>query len=376
MSNASWGKFYSKGREEGFGPKEIKLLQELAQRSNASNPTALFWSAAAMDKCLKNLVQELNEKKIMDSPENRDFLARLFDFRKKIEMSKPRFKKGIKSSRELSSLQPIEVVDHKVGMFKSKVLAVQGLTLTIARPDSSALSLNFKWKGEHIVIYFWRKNDAGYCFESDVVEELFTELEVPILKIKHSDSLSRTQSRKSLRVKTHRKATLYTMGDLDEDEIAVVPRVDCMLDDLSDCGCSVVVKGNEQQSGMRVVVQFFLNKAALSISGVIRNIQYNKEKESSLLHIESDLISPEVKNLIMSLMFGALVDDVDTVPIDSDAEAAPEANEIVQTNEVPSTEGDERHIFDYSEGGVAPKAEKEPEAIKHEDFSWNEKQHQ
>jgi c-di-GMP-binding flagellar brake protein YcgR len=313
-NSISWVKFFSKGKEAGFATHEIKLLQDLAKRSNSQNPAALFWSQSAMDECIKSFIQDLRAQKTINMPENQEFLSRLFEFRKKMEMDRPRYKNGISSSRQLSELQMVQVVVQDAGIFKSKVVSFNSQTITILRPDSSVLKANFKWQGQHVLIYFWRKDDAGYCFESDVASEVFGE-GAPVLKLTHSEKLLRTQNRKNLRVKTHRAANIYTLGD-DNNDTAVVPGVKCFLEDISDTGCAVSIRG-VTEAGLRVIVQFSLDNMPLNISGMVRSIEYNKEKDSSLLHIESDLIPTEVKNMILGMMFGAIVDDFDTIPLNA-----------------------------------------------------------
>ncbi|GMO27735.1 MAG: hypothetical protein Ta2F_03340 [Termitinemataceae bacterium] len=133
-TSVSWLQFQSKGRDSGFNIKEIKLLQDLAKRSSAQNPAALFWSQNTMDTCIKDLVTDLRAKKILNLPENQDFLSRLFEFRKKMELEKPRYKNGITGSREISTLQTVQVVVQDYGIFYSKVLAVNSLFYKFAAP--------------------------------------------------------------------------------------------------------------------------------------------------------------------------------------------------------------------------------------------------
>ncbi|GMO22413.1 MAG: hypothetical protein Ta2B_01350 [Termitinemataceae bacterium] len=384
----SWSKFYQKGKQEGFSTQEIKLLYELATRSAMENPTALFWSGVSMDNCLKAFVQDLNIKKTLDMPDNQDFLSRLFEFRKKIEMNRPKNKNGIKSSKEMSDMQSVQVVNDGVGIFNSKVVSVNSIFLSIQRPDSSVLDHHFKWKGQHILIYFWRKEDAGYCFETNVIDEVFTETNVPILKLTHSDKLLRTQTRKTLRVKTHRNANLYTVGVANDDDVSVVPCVKCILEDISDGGCSVTI-GGAGESGLRIIVQFKINNTPLSISGMVRSVNYNKEQNTSVLHIESDIIPSAVKNLIMGLMFGAITDEFDTVPLEVEAEDLGRAAEQAtiedplqkiksistsdKINPIPTIDrGAVGYSFDYSQGGVSAKPQTaEIKEITEEDFDMN-----
>jgi c-di-GMP-binding flagellar brake protein YcgR len=360
----SWMQFYAKGKDAGFSNANIKLLKKLAQHSGMAHPAALFWSQVQMDGCIKNFIHDIKRKQIESLPENQEFLARLYDFRKKMELDRPIYKNGITSSRYIDELQTVQVVVANVGVFKSKIISNKAAFVSIERPDSSVLPLNFNWKQKNLLVYFWRKSDAGYCFETNVVNEIFTS-DPPLLSLSHSDRLIRTQSRKSLRVKTHRSAMLYRIEDsAAPSKTGVTPGIKCYLEDISDCGCAVTA-GGTAPSGFRVIVQFIIDRTPLSISGVVRNVEYNEAKKMSTLHIESDLIPMSVKNKIFGIMFGMVVDDVDIVSIKSSEDTADkkEQSETQADDSAENPTGD--HVFDYHDSKVSD--EYEDEATEYDD---------
>ncbi|MDR2445476.1 MAG: PilZ domain-containing protein [Spirochaetaceae bacterium] len=368
----SWTQFYAKGKEAGFSNKNIKLMKRLAQHSGLEHPAALFWSQVQMDRCIKNFIQEIKAKKTEFLPDNQEFLARLYDFRKKMELDRPIYRNGIKSSHNISELQTVQVVVANVGVFKSKIVNNKAAFISIERPDSSALPVNFIWKQKLLSVYFWRKNDAGYCFETNVIGETFTN-DPPLLTLSHSDKLIRTQSRKSLRVKTHRAALLYRIEEgSTSSKSEVTPGIKCYLEDISDCGCAVTA-GGTAPSGFRVVVQFTIDKTPISISGVVRSVDYNETKKISTLHIEADLIPMSVKNKIFSIMFGMLIDDVDIVSIGSGDKEHPE---IQKDDSAENLAADHAHAFDYHESRVGEISEDKP--VKYDDrhiedkINWDE----
>jgi c-di-GMP-binding flagellar brake protein YcgR len=342
--NISWVQFYAKGKEAGFSNADVKLLKELAQHSDLAHPAALFWSQVQMDNCIKKFIHDIKHEKTEFLPANQEFLAKLYDFRKKMEMDRPIYKNGINSSRYIDDLQPVQVVVSGAGVFKSKIVNNKTLCINIERPDSSILPLNFNWKQKHLLVYFWRKGDAGYCFESNVIDEVFSN-DPPIFKIAHSDKLMRTQSRKSCRVKMHRTAILYRVenGDV-SSKPEVMPGIKCYLEDISDSGCAVTA-GGTSPAGLRVIVQFVIDNMTLSISGVVRNVEYNSEKNTSMLHIESDLIPVNVKNKIFGVMFGMVMDDAGTPP-ESTADNILETVEDGSPAPASTTEYDDSHIED------------------------------
>jgi hypothetical protein len=308
-NNVSWMQFYTKGSEAGFSNANIRLLKKLAQNSGIKYPTTLFWSHKQMDACIKNFISSIKQKKTEFLPENQEFLAKLYELRIKMEMDRPVFKTGISSSWNIDQLQAVKVVASEAGVFESRVVTNTYSFIGIERPDdSSLLPLNFSWKYRNIVLYFRRKNDANYCMNTMVTGEIPAN-EPPLLKISHSDKLIRTQNRKSPRVETHRAAVLYNFeGGIHPSKPTLTPGVKCYLEDISGSGCCVMFKG-EASIGMRVVIQFIIDKMPLSVSGVVRGIGYNEAKKASLLHIEFDSIPINVKNKIFSVMFGSLADD-------------------------------------------------------------------
>lgn len=333
-SNTSWVKFYAKGKEAGFSSENINLLKELAQRACMEHPAALFWSQVQMDTCIKKFVNDIKQDGSENLSENQEFLLKLYNFRKKMEMERPIYKNGITSSRNIDELQAAQVVALNIGAFKSKIVNNKSANISIERPDNLVLPPDFSWKGSHLLLYFWRKNDAGYCFETDVIDEQQLN-KPPLLIVRHSDKLLRTQSRKSLRVKTHRIAMLYRVEDRSAaSKPEVMSGVKCYLEDISDSGCALKA-GGAVSTGMRVIVQFVIDKTPLSISGVVRSVEHDKEKNTSILHIESDLMPASVKNKIFGVMFGILTDDADVAAIVSN----PGVNQIgPQTPIVTSAE--------------------------------------
>jgi hypothetical protein len=308
-SNVSWTQFYMKGSEAGFSNAHIRLLKKLAQSSNIEYPTALFWSNKQMDICIRNFISNIRQQKTEFLPENQEFIAKLYELRMKMEMDRPVCRNGINNSRNIDLFQVVKVVVAEAGSFESKVVTNTPSFIAIECPeDASILPFNFSWKYKSIIMYFRRKNDASYCMDTMVTGEE-PDNEPPILKLSHSDKLIRTQNRKYPRVETHRAAILYSSeGGASSSKPEVTPGVKCYLEDISGSGCCVMFKG-EASVGMRVVVQFIIDKAPLSVGGVVRGIGYNEAQKALLLHIEFDIIPINVKNKIFSMMFGTLNED-------------------------------------------------------------------
>ena len=310
---SGWIHFYAKGKDSGFSFKEIELLRRLAVKSNLDDPSSLFWSQNQLDLCIRSFVRSIHLSGGVDNQTNQDFLSKLYDFRKKIEMEKPRIKNGISNSREIADGQNLRILVTGSGVFQSQIIKNTSHYLTISRPTSSKLPGTFSWHGQKISVYFWRDDDAGYVFDSDVIDEVFSR-GIASLKISHGESLFRTQKRKSIRAKLHKSAFLYLLSvEEDAAKIEINPGLKCFLEDLSDTGCAVTI-GGRAQAGLRIKVQFALNNTPIIMSGTVRSIDFKEEQNRSLLHIEADPLPIEIRNQILGEVFGMLPEEEEDLP--------------------------------------------------------------
>jgi c-di-GMP-binding flagellar brake protein YcgR len=306
--SGSWIQFFAKGKDAGFSFKEIELLRRLALKCNIENPSSLFWSQTQLDICIRSLVKNIRMSGEVEEMGTQDFLSKLYDYRKKIEMEKPRIKKGISSSRQISEGQSLRILISGTGVFRSQVIKNISQYLTISRPLNPKITSGVTWNGQKISVYFWREDDAGYVFDSDVQDEVFSR-GISSLKISHSDSLFRTQKRKSVRIKLHKAAFLYLVKEDDmPGKIEIAPGLKCFLEDLSDSGCAVTV-GGRANTGLRVKVQFALDNTPISMSGTVRSVDHKEDINRSVLHIEADPLPLETRNHILGEVFGMLPDE-------------------------------------------------------------------
>ncbi|MDR3166377.1 MAG: PilZ domain-containing protein [Treponema sp.] len=306
----SWLQFFAKGKDAGFSLQEIDLLRRLAVKANLEEPSSLFWSQHQLDICIRSLVRSIEESGGEKTEEDQNFLSKLYDYRKKIEMEKPRIKKGISSTQQIGESQQLRILVPGTGVFRSRVIKNIFSYITIARPQSNKAPAGLSWTGLPISVYFWRNDDAGYVFDSEVLDEVFSR-GLSALKIAHSESLIRTQKRKSIRIKTHKPAFLYLISnDGEPGGIEFVPGLKCFLEDLSESGCAVTI-GGKATEGLRVKVQFALDDSPISMSGTVRSIEYKQDSNRSLLHIEADELSLESRNRILGEVFGMLPENED-----------------------------------------------------------------
>lgn len=306
-SNYSWLEFFAKGKDAGFSFSELQLLRKLAISAELEDPSTLFWSEKQLDRCIGELIKKAEVTGEGRNQETQDFLSKLYEYRKKIEFEHPRYKKGITSSRSIGETQQIKVLVEGVGVFKSQVVANSDRFLTIQKPNIPAQKGGFNWQGKRLAIYFWRKDDAGYVFDSYVLDEAMAR-GVSVLHIAHSDSLFRTQKRRSIRARTHKPAYLYLPpAEEPPEKVEVKPGLRCIIEDLSDTGCAITI-GGKGVEGMRVKVQFEIDGHPVVMNGTVRSVDYDEEKNRSLLHVEALPPSINTRNRILAEVFGVKPD--------------------------------------------------------------------
>jgi c-di-GMP-binding flagellar brake protein YcgR len=311
----SWIRFFAKGKEAGFSFKEIEMLRNFAVKSKIKDPYSLFSSQAYFDRCISTMVRFIKISGENEEQVTQDFLSKIYDYRHKMEMDKGGKQPSISNTRMINEDQVLRILVEKTGVFRSQVVKNTSQYMTITRPVNRKIITKTQWEGTKITVFFWREDDAGYVFDSEVQDEVFS-MGRSSLKIAHSDILLRTQKRKSLRLKTHQTAFLYLVpsGEMPH-QMEVEPGLRCILEDLSDSGCAVTV-GGKANAGLRVKVQFSLDSTAVCMTGTIRSINFNEDTNRSMLHIEAEPMPIEARNLIFGEMFGMLsLDNLKDLPV-------------------------------------------------------------
>ena len=337
-NKSSWVQFFARGKDAGFGFTEIDLLRKLAIKCNLEEPSSLFWSQAQLDRCIASYLKSTQLSGEDKKQHTQDFISKLYEYRKRIEFDKPQYKKGITDSRNIEEGQAIRILAESLGVYKSRLIKNTANYMTISRPTGPGLSVSFSWTGVKIAVYFWRKDDAGYVFDSVVQDEVYSK-GLQALQISHSESMFRTQKRKSIRVKTQKPAYLYlSMGDNElNDEVETKPGLKCIVEDLSDTGCAITI-GGKAAEGLRVKVQFSLNEFPIIMKGTVRSSEYNEEYKRSLLHIQADPLPAATQNRILGEVFGLEADKANLLSFNLLEDADDE--------EIPVLEGEDT---DFSE---------------------------
>lgn len=315
--------FLNRTKEAGFTFKESEVLRRLAGQCGFIDPAVVLSNQDRLDMCIRLLINEIKMSGKEDDRETQGFLSRLYDFRQKMEMDGHVNKNAISNTLQIKNGQVLKILLADTGVFKSQIVKNAGGYMTISRPVSGENVSVKEWRGKKLSVYFWRDDDAGYTFDTEVTDEVYS-LGILSLKISHNLSLSRVQKRKSVRAKMNVPAFLYLVGEGEPfHRIETAPGLKCMLEDLSDTGCAVTV-GGKAAEGLHVKIQFQLKDAAVCVSGIVRSTIYRANTDRSVLHIEFDPLPTDIRNKILGKVLGTLDSGVeDDLPFrDLDSEAA------------------------------------------------------
>jgi c-di-GMP-binding flagellar brake protein YcgR len=298
-----WLHFYAKGKESGFTFREVNLLRKVAVENRLKNPTSLFWSITQIDRSIRGMIVKFRAENTINSEDNIHFLSKLFDFRKSVELDLPKYKLGIKSTRKLPQRQRITINLPGIGTYSSQIVENLRRYIAISYPEGPVLPQGFIWKGRSLNIYFWRQDDAGYVFESRVLED-YLDRKYPILHITHSDSLVRSQKRGSVRVETNKPALIFPLKSLNTpaEEASLGKGLRCRLKDISEDGAAVMI-GGRGKVGMMVRLKYTLGKSAITMDGIVKGVKYNQGKNQSTLHLQASPPNLSVRNRILVYVY-------------------------------------------------------------------------
>ena len=299
-----WVQFYLKGKESGFTLREVNLLRKIAVENRMKDPTSLFWSIKQLDRCIKGTIINYRSQGGEETTEAVTMVSKLFDFRKRVEFNQPKYSLGLKNSRNIDIRQRIKVILPKMSPFSSTVIEILRKYIAIAYPQGPELPSGFLWKGQQIGVNFWREGDAGYFFQSRVLEDYTEGKKYPILHITHNDNVVRTQKRNSVRVKTSIPTKLYPLKSVDEasEEFEMGKGLKSLMSDLSEDGTALLI-GGRAKVGLPVKYQFHITEDEVVVCGVVRGVNFDQKRNRSLLHIQALPVSNRVRNIIRAYVY-------------------------------------------------------------------------
>jgi c-di-GMP-binding flagellar brake protein YcgR len=302
----SWIMYYTRGKGFGFTLGELNELKVAIVGRKIEDPCAVFQSVAKLDDCIRIVVRRHKGDGSDKEPATVAFMEKLYAFRKRIEATGPKSPEGIRSTSGIAEGQPVRVLVQGMGVYESVVLENSSRFLVLSFPSGRRIPKGYKWAGQKISIYFWRDADAGYVFDSYVMEQVEMR-SVYVLHVSHSDSLFRTQKRRSVRAKSRIPAFLYILKRMDgayekpEKDLGMK----CVIQDLSEDGFAVFI-GGKAKPGLQVKVQFMIGDRQVVMSGVTKAVEFNSERNQSLLHVQALAPSARTRSVILSFVYNVI----------------------------------------------------------------------
>lgn len=300
--------FFITGLDSGFSIADSLLLWNVASICELEQPESLFYSLPSLTKCMAQISNN-SEKDANGNSQNQKLIAKLFDYRTKLQ-NETDDKKGLQSTKSLDKGQKLRILLPGKGVFASEIMN-NGTNLIVAVPrqkDMIPISAE-QWVGRVVSVYLWRKGDARYVFDTSVTESgLF--IGKPALYLKHSNALTRTQKRKSVRAKCEIYGNLYIIKEAvtNYNSVETQNGYRCLIEDISESGAQIKIGGKGIEN-VQIKLQFTIQNMLIVMFGVIRTVQYNQEENKSLLHFECTHIEPEMRNEILKFVYQILPED-------------------------------------------------------------------
>lgn len=298
-------RFYTTGFDTGFKYNEIALLWKLGKITNTDNPSMLFWSLPTLTNGIAQIVERAQQEGKDHDDDMQLFLAKLYSYRTKIEIEAAE-KKGIHSTRDLNSQQKFSIILPGKGVFVSTLLN-NGRSMTISIPKKKSMESDHSiWENRQITVYFWRKQDANYAFESKVIGSGLYMGE-PVIYITHNDELLRAQKRKSVRAQCHMPGELYLLSKPSNGMMHVELGLSyrCLVEDVSESGALIRV-GGKAMPRTKLRLSFSINNELITMFGIVHSVEYNASINQSRLHFECDKLDQKVKNTVLSFVYSTL----------------------------------------------------------------------
>ena len=301
-------RFFTMGFDSSFKFRQIHMLWTLAKNANLEDPTALYYSIPVLDKTISQLLMIAKARGTDQSDSFNAFLNKLYEFRTEIELKSG--KKGLDTTKELDVGQHLRIILPGKGIFVSKILASsRSLIIEVPKKEKTILIPGLDWIGKKVSVYLWRKNDAAYVFDTEVLDSsLFNGQNV--LYLAHTAALNRTQSRKSVRVPCKIPAQIYIVNLQVSDPYSIEQSqgLKCVIEDISETGALIRI-GGEGLKNMQIKLQFLLNDELIVMAGLVRNVKFNESKNQSFLHFEATFINPKMRNTILTYVYNVLPQD-------------------------------------------------------------------
>ncbi len=189
--------FYRLCRSKVLTYSEIRFLDDVLHMIKYSNIMSLFKTNLAIDAVVDSYLSFLDKNHFpIVAREIR--ISKLMNIRQKFQISNSSFRKTDSNSLGIKVGQRLRLSVAEKGFYGAEVLDNHPGYLILSFPEGEGAD-KINWLDRGMGVYYWRENDAGYFFESKVLQEVRSD-SFDSLFIAHSQKVQRKQSRSFLRV--------------------------------------------------------------------------------------------------------------------------------------------------------------------------------
>lgn len=298
--------FFITGLDSGFSIGDLFLLYKVAQLCDLEQPTSLFWSMPALNRCIAQINTQASADGKKLSVQHQNLMTKLYNYRTKVQNQSDE-KKGLSSTSSLDKGQILRIIFPGKGVFASRIIE-NGNQIVIDVPTQKGIITipAEEWVGKVISIYLWRKGDARYVFDTTVTQSGLY-IGKSSLFLNQSNNLVRTQKRKSVRVPCEIYGQLYIIKKQISNftEIETKSGYKCLILDISESGAMVKIGGKGVEN-IQIKLQFTIQKMIIVMFGIVRTVEYNEQENLSILHFECTHIEQAMRNEILSFVYNTL----------------------------------------------------------------------
>lgn len=297
--------FIVQGLDAGFSLADIMLLWNVARVCDLEQPSSLFFSLNSLSRCMNQISRQADSEGTAGTSKVQNLLSKLYDFRTKLQ-NESDSKKGLVTTESLDKGQKLRIILPGKGVFYSEILNNASSIVISVPKQKDAIPLTAEaWVGKVVSVYFWRKGDAAYGFDTKVTQHgLF--MGKPSISIMHSSNLTRTQKRKAVRAKCEIYGNLFIVkGEVDPFAIETKNAYRCFIEDISEAGAMIKIGGKGVQN-IKIKLQFNIGKKLIVMYGVVRTVEFNERENVSHLHFECTKIDPVMRNDILAFVYDIL----------------------------------------------------------------------
>jgi len=324
------------GLDSGFSFSDTLLLWDVAQLCELDQPTSLFFSLNSLSRCMNQISNQASADGVSDTAKIQNILTKLFNFRTKLQ-NESDDKKGLITTQSLDKGQKLRIILPGKGVFSSEILNnASSIVISVPKQKDLIPISADQWVGKVISVYFWRKGDAAYVFDTKVIQHGMFMGKTSI-SLQHSVDLTRTQKRKAVRAKCEIYGTLFIVKKNMTDVSAIETQngYRCLIEDISESGAMIKI-GGKGVKNVKIKLQFNIQNKLIVMSGVVRTVDYNQAENFSHLHFECTDIDPVMRNEVLAFVYNILPDNEKEIldaltQTESDEKSDPTAAEPAET---------------------------------------------